>query len=149
MTVEIGRMRLRAPLSLWVVGALGLLWNGFAAYDFVMTSTQGEAYWRASGMSEAAIAHYNATPIWLYAPWIMGVWGGVIGSLLLLSRSAWAITAFAVSLVGAVVLAIYSYGLSDAAAALGSAVHMSLVIVAVAAFLLWFAWAMRRRRVLG
>jgi hypothetical protein len=79
-------MTTRTPWHLWVVGVLSLLWNGFGAYDFIMTTTQGEAYMRASGFDQAMIDYFIAMPAWMYAPWTLGVWGGVAGSILLLMR---------------------------------------------------------------
>ena len=88
-------MTTRTPWHLWLVGVLSLLWNGFGAYDFIMSTTQGESYWRASGMSQAMIDYYNAMPGWMYAPWIVGVWGAVLGSILLLMRRRLAAPVFA------------------------------------------------------
>lgn len=69
----------KTPWHLWLVGVLSLLWNGFGAYDFVMTNTQGEAYMRASGMTQPMIDYYNAMPTWMYGPWVLGVFGAVLG----------------------------------------------------------------------
>ena len=40
-----------APWHVWVVGLIGLAWNGFGAYDYTMTQLQGDAYLRAAGMT--------------------------------------------------------------------------------------------------
>src|SRR5690606_34167572 len=97
----------RTPVHLWIVGVVSLLWNGFGGYDFVMSLTRGEAYWRESGMTQAMIDYYNAMPVWMYVPWILGVWGAVLGSVLLLLRMRLAVHAFALSLLGAVLSLIY------------------------------------------
>lgn len=138
----------RTPWHLWVVGILSLLWNAFGGYDYVMTLTRGEAYWRENGMNDAMVAYYNAEPTWMYAPWTMGVWGAILGSVLLLLRSRWAVWAFGVSLIGAVVNVLYTFVLANGMSVLGGMVWMTVVIVVVAAFLLWYATAMRRRGVL-
>lgn len=65
----------RTPWHLWVVGGVSLLWNGFGAYDFIMTTTQGESYLKASGFDQAMIAYFTAMPAWMYGPWTLGVWG--------------------------------------------------------------------------
>ena len=39
----------KTPWHLWLVGVLSLLWNGFGAFDFIQTTTRGEAYMRAAG----------------------------------------------------------------------------------------------------
>lgn len=142
----------KTPWHLWVVGLVSLLWNAFGAFDFVMTNTQGEAYMRSAGMTQPMIDYFVAMPTWMYGPWILGVWGAVAGSILLLLRSRWAVVAFALSLIGAVVSAIYQKlinpmpPLPEAMQTMG---YMSYVIVVIAAFLLWYAWAMRKKGVLA
>ena len=48
-------MTVRTPWHLWAVGVVSLLWNGFGAYDFIMTSTQGETYMRSMKFSQEMI----------------------------------------------------------------------------------------------
>lgn len=143
-------MTTRTPWHLWAVGVLSLLWNCFGAYDFVMSMTQGEAYWRASGMTDAMIAYYNAMPAWMYGPWVVGVWGAVAGSILLLMRSRYAVHVFALSLLGAVGSLIYGLmnPMPELPAEMAVMAYMSWVIVAVAAFLAWYAWTMSKKGVL-
>ena len=140
----------KTPWHLWLVGVLSLAWNGFGAFDFVQTTTRGEAYMRESGFDDAMIAYYNAMPNWMYAPWIMGVWGAVLGSILLLARSRWAVHAFVVSLIGAVVSLVYSKMIDPPPLPtdMPQMAVMPLIIVAVAAFLAWYAWAMAKKGVL-
>lgn len=139
-----------APWHLWLVGILSLLWNGFGAYDFIMTTTQGEAYMRASGMTEDMVAYFNAMPMWMYAPWIAGVWGAVLGSIALLMRKRWAVYLFAVSLVGAVVSLVYGFinPMPELPAEMAAMQYMPWVIVVIAAFLWFYAGRMAARGVL-
>lgn len=144
--------RAAVPWHLWAVGVLSLLWNGFGAWDFVMSLTQRETYWRASGMTDAMIAYYNAMPTWMYAPWVLGVWGAVTGSILLLLRSRFAVHAFALSLLGAVVSLLYGAVIDKAPAPppeLAMMAWMPYVITLIAAFLAWYAWTMRKQGVLA
>jgi hypothetical protein len=140
----------RTPWHLWVVGVVSLLWNAFGGYDFVMSVTRGEAYWRESGMTDAMVDYYTAMPAWMYAPWILGVWGAVLGSILLLLRNRLAVWAFAASVLGAVVSLIY--GLMNPMPPLPEAMqmmsYMPWVIVIVAAFLAWYAWSQKKSGVL-
>lgn len=140
----------KTPWHLWLVGVLSLAWNGFGAFDFVQTTTRGEAYMRESGFDDSMIAYYNAMPNWMYAPWIMGVWGAVLGSILLLARSRWAAHAFVVSLIGAVVSLIYSKMIDPPPlpADMPQMAVMPFIIVAVAALLAWYAWTMAKKGVL-
>ena len=139
------------PWHLWLVGVLSLLWNGFGGYDFIMTNTQGEAYMRASGMTQPMIDYFLAMPTWMYVPWTLGVWGAIAGSVLLLLRLKWAVHAFALSLFGAVVSLIFGLmnpmpGLPPEMAAMK---FMPWIIAVIAALLLLYARAMRKRGVLA
>jgi hypothetical protein len=145
-------MKSVTPWHLWLVGGLSLLWNAFGGYDFVMSVTQGEAYWRASGMNDAMIAYYSAMPAWMYGPWVVGVWGAVAGSILLLMRSRYAVHAFALSFVGAVISLLYGQVIDKAPpppAELAVMAYMPYVIVLIAAFLAWYAWTMSKKGVLS
>lgn len=144
-------MKAATPWHLWAAGVISLLWNAFGGYDFVMSVTQGETYWRASGMTDAMIAYYNAMPTWMYVPWVLGVWGAVAGSILLLMRNRLAVPAFALSLLGAV--GSLAYGLANPMPPLPEAMammsYMPWVIVGIAAVLAGYAWTLGKKGVLS
>ena len=140
----------KTPWHLWLVGGLSLLWNGFGGFDFIMTNTRGEAYMRASGMTQPMIDYFLAMPTWMYVPWTLGVWGAIAGSILLLLRLKWAVHAFALSLIGAVTSLVFGLmnpmpGLPPEMAAMA---YMPWIIAVIAALLLWYAWTMGKRGVL-
>jgi hypothetical protein len=91
----------RTPAHLWIVGILATLWNGYACYEYLMTNLKNAAF--LAQMPADQIAYMNGLPAWLTAFWALGVWGGLAGGLLLLIRSRYAVWAFALSLIGAVV----------------------------------------------
>ena len=49
--------------------------------------------------------------MWANIGWALGVWGSVLGSLLLLVRSRHAVTAFIVSILGLAISCIYQFGM--------------------------------------
>jgi hypothetical protein len=140
----------KAPWHLWVVGVVALLWNGYGAFDFVMTTTRGEAYMREMGFPQAMIDYYLALPAWMWGPWVLGVWAAVIGSILLLLRHRLAVPAFGLSLLGAVVSLIYGKIINPPPLPPEMAMMswMPFVIVAIAVFLAWYAWTMGKKGVL-
>ena len=77
----------RTPWHLWLVGALGLLWNAYGGFDYFMSKTRGDAYLQSVGMTPEQIAHLNAMPPWMTAVWAIGVWGALLGAVLLLARA--------------------------------------------------------------
>ena len=132
--------RAQTPWHLWAVGVVSLCWNGFGAYDYLMTVTH-DANWLAN-VPPAAIAIVDAFPAWAVAAWAAGVWVSVLGSLLLLIRSRFAAGAFLVSLVGAVVS--YAYQATTALpATMGGATYWIMPAVIVVAIVLQWLYAQR------
>lgn len=95
----------KAPIHLWIVGGLSLLWNAIGCYDYFMTRTRNTDY-LASMMPDvdpnAMLAWVDAFPIYAQFGWGLGVWMGLLGSILLLMRSRWAMYSLGLSLVGAI-----------------------------------------------
>ena len=138
----------RAPLHLWIVGGLGLLWNGFGAYDYLASKLQGEAYYRQMGMTDAQIAYMDSSPLWMMFVWPVGVWSAVLGTVLLLMRRKAAAPVFALSLAAFLVSLAYAWLLSDGAQVMGSAATMQMVVLAGCLFFAWYSRAMARKGVL-
>ena len=121
----------RTPAHVWIVGILATLWNAFGAYDYIMTQTNNAAY--LSQFSAEERAFFDSFPGGMEAFWALGVWGALIGSLLLLIRSRYAVHAFGLSLVGIVVGMGYQYLVMEAPESLttGAMAVMPWVILAV------------------
>ena len=138
----------KAPTQLWIVGGLATVWNAFGAFDYVMTQTRNAAY--LAGFTDPQRVYFDSFPVWMEAAWAFGVWGGLLGSLLLLMRSRHAVTAFAVSLAGLAISTVYQYVLNAPPAEMmtGAMMAMNLVIWAVAIGLLVYAMRMKARGVL-
>ena len=140
----------KTPLHLWIVGIVSLLWNAGGAMDYVMTRTNAAEYLAAQPADRLAML--EQAPTWFGVTWAVGVWFSVIGSLLLLLRSRFAGSAFALSLLGLIGSSIYTYGIADGgsmvAAAGGAAIAFTLLIPVILIALLLYARAMTRRGVL-
>lgn len=138
----------RTPAHLWIVGILALLWNAFGCVDYVMTETGNAAY--LANFPADQIAYFESLPGWLVAFWALGVWGGLAGAVLLLMRSRYSVWAFAASLLGAVVTFAYQMFVTQMPASMGEGAMAIIpwVIVAIAAFLLWYSWSMEKKGVL-
>ena len=141
-----------APWHLWAVGVLSLLWNGFGATDYTMSQLHNRDYLgsMAEGMGITAdqmIAYIDSFPAWMHAFWALGVWGAFVGSVLLLARSRYAVWSFAVSLLGLAVTQIY-HAMTPQPEWADAATPMTIVIWAIALFLLVYAVSMRNKGVL-
>ena len=139
---------------MWIVGALALLWNGFGAYDYLMTRMRNTDY-LASMMPtvdpEAMLAWVDAFPVWAQFGWGLGVWGGLLGAVLLLMRNRWAVPVFAASLVGAILGLGYQIARRRRRCPAPKApmvTIMPLVIIVVALALFLYARAMKAKGVL-
>ncbi len=98
----------------------------------------------------AALAWIDGFPIWAQFGWGLGVWGGLLGSVLLLVRSRWAVPVFAASLVGAVLgLGYQIVAAPPLAGAEGPMAEiMPFVIILVALGLFLYARAMKAKGIL-
>ena len=144
----------RTPAHLWIVGILSLLWNCFGAYDYTMTKTQGAKY-IASTMpgvdGNAAMTWINSMPMYAQAGWALGVWLALLGSVLLLMRSRWAVWSFGLSLFGAILSIGYQIMLAPpmpGASSGGMMKMMPAIILVIAVALFLYAWAMEKKGVL-
>ena len=119
------------PKHLWIVGILSLLWNGFGAADYTMTELGSLAWFEMMGLGAEELAWAQSYPTWAVAGWAVGVWGSVIGSILLLLRSRRAATAFALSLAGGLIGLGYQFADDSKPASLegGMAAIMPVVII--------------------
>jgi hypothetical protein len=133
---------MRAPWHLWVIGILSLLWNAVGAYDYVMTQTVNETY--LAMLTEAQRAMLDSRPMWFDAVWALGVWGSVAGSLLILVRSRFAGSAFAISFVGLILAAIWQFVIVEPSALVVSG-PFSLVFSGVIAVVILALFVYARR----
>jgi hypothetical protein len=137
----------KAPWHLWVIGIIGVAWNAIGAVDYSMTQTENEAYLKA--VPPEQLAFITGVPAWVVAAWAIGVWGGVAGMLLLLLRKRAAVPVLLASLVGAALVFVHNYLLSEGAEVMGSSgMAFAGMIVVIALGLYWYARLMRRRGVL-
>ena len=138
----------RTPRHLWVVGIITLLWNAIGAFDYLMTQTRNAAY--MSAFPPEQLAFFYGLPVWVTAAWALAVWGGVLGSVLLLLRRRLAVPVFLVSLVGMAVTTFHNYVLSNALEIFPDTVSkvFTVVIIAITVGLYFYARAMRERGVL-
>jgi len=139
----------RTPRHLWVIGGLSLPWNALGAFDYLMTETHNEAY--MGQFTPEQLEYFYGFPAWLVAFWAVAVWGGVLGSCLLLLRKKPAVGVFLASFVAALVTTVYNYGLSNGLDVVGHpvAIAFSAMILVVALLLYLYARAMRNRGVLA
>ena len=136
--------RASTPWHLWVVGAATLLFNAMGIVSYLTTRL---GMLEQMGLTPDHIAFMNAYPAWISAFWALGVWGAFAGSVLLLLRSKWAVTAMVVGTIGLVGTTLGNYVVLDVPAAM-QAPALDVAIWVVTLFLLFYARTMAARGVL-
>lgn len=127
--------------SFWIIGAAALVWNliGLVLYYSHVTMTP-EAL---AGFTQAQQDFFMATPTWATAAYAIAVNAGVLGSLFLLLRKAWATPMFILSLLGIIAQDVHAFVLSNGLEVWGTEgiVLPAIVIVIGVALLLYSRFA--------
>lgn len=138
----------KAPSWLWAASVLGVLWNLYGVYQYAGTFTQAGKAAMTAGMTASQAALYLSLPEWISVVFAVGVFGGLIGSILLVLRRRAARPVLAASFVG--------YGLLFAGdvyhgvfAAIPSQLVILAVVVLIAAALSWASRSADKRGVLS
>jgi hypothetical protein len=135
------------PIMFWIVSVVSLLWNGFGGYDYVMTRQRDVEYLGQMGNAQEILAWIDSFPMWVQVLWPVGVWASVLGSVLLLLRSRHAVTAFLVSLIGAIASFVGQISVAVPASmdnAMNKVLPIAIVVIIV---VLW--WYARRQVAAG
>ena len=122
------------PKHLWIVGALSLLWNSTGAHGYYVTQTKNEEYLEA--WTPEQLEFMYAYPAWIVSCWALAVFGGVLGSLLLLQRKKLALPVLALSFVCMAVMSLRNYVLSDGFEVMGTAGFVFTLAIFVVSLLL-------------
>lgn len=135
------------PWHIWLIGGVSLLWNAMGGFDYIMTKTRNADY--LAQFTPEQLDYFHTYPLVANIGWGLGVWGAILGSILLLIRSRWAVTAFSLSLFGLIITTIYSFFMSDGAKIMGTGgMIFSAVIFVIAVALLAYARGQAMRGVL-
>jgi hypothetical protein len=137
----------KPELSFWIIGAFALVWNliGLVFY-YSHVSMTPEAL---EGFTEAQQAFFSSTPVWATSAYAVAVTAGVLASLFLLLRKAWAVPLFLLSLVGIVVQDLHAFVISDGLEAWGTdGIYLPAFVLVVAIALLAYSRGAKQKRLL-
>jgi hypothetical protein len=145
--------RARAPAHVWIVGVVATLWSCFGCYDYLMTRMRNTDYIASSmpGVDpNAFLSWIDGFPMYAQIGWGLGVWMGLLGSILLLLRNKWAVWSYGLSLLGAVISLGYQIALAPPLAGMEGTFNtvMPYVIIGVCLALFLYARAMAAKGVL-
>ena len=147
-------VRAGTPVHIWIVGALSFVWSCFGCYDYLMTRLRDTDY-IASAMPgvdpNAVLAWVDAFPLYAQVGWGLGVWMGLAGTILLLMRHRWAVLAYRLSLIGAILGLGYQIALAPPLAGAHETPMMKAVpyiVILIAVALVLYARAQEKKGVL-
>ncbi len=120
--------------SFWVIGTIALIWNGLGVANYLMQMIvdSSDAY------REVERAIIGGRPAWATAAFAIAVFGGTLGSALLLLKKSVALHLFIASLTGVIVTMIHALGV-DIEFGPGEVAGIILMPLAVAVFLVWYS----------
>ncbi len=98
METNAGMAQPWTPGHLWIVGALAAAWSGYDCWHFAHVSLRETA--TMTRLAPDVVDFIDAYPAWVLVAAAMEVGFGLLGSLLLLGRSKWAVAALGASLAG-------------------------------------------------
>lgn len=126
------------PLSFWIVSVLALLWNLLGMAIFFLQINMPPETLAAMPADQRAL--YEATPVWVDGAFAVAVFGGALGSAMLLMKKRLALPLLMLSLLGLLVQMGYTYLMTPAFRVYGpSGAVLPILLVLIAIFLVWFA----------
>ena len=137
----------KPELSFWIVGAFALVWNliGLVVY-YSHVSMPPEAL---ESFTAAQQAFFSSTPVWATSAYAVAVSAGVLASVFLLLRKAWAVPLFALSLIGIVVQDLHAFVVSNGLEVWGSeGIYLPAFVLVVAIALLMYSRGAKQKRLL-
>lgn len=133
--------------SFWVISVVALLWNLFGVMAYIMQVTISPE--TLAELPDDRRMLYADIPAWVNGAYAIAVFTGTLGAIGLLLRKAWAVPAFALSLLAIFVQMGYTLFLSRTLTVLGwQGAVLPVVIIVIALILVAFARTSRRRGIL-
>ena len=129
----------RPSLSFWIIGGAALIWNLFGLIVYFMQVSASPEELAAAYTAEQ-VDFMISTPSWATSAFAIAVNAGVLGSLFLLLRKAWAVPLFVISLVAVLIQNLNSFVLNDVIALFGTTpaiIQSTIVIIGV--LLIWYS----------
>src|SRR6266513_3803676 len=126
--------------SFWIIGAVALIWNVMGVINF-FGQMNADAL---AAMPKAQRAIIEGRPAWATGAFAIAVFGGALGSLLLLLRKSAAYYLFIAALLGVIVQLIHTLGIARPAIDFSPLEILMIILMplVVAAFLIWYSkWA--------
>ena len=132
------------PISFYIVAGVFLFFNvtGLIFYYQQMTLTPQ----MLQGLDASTIAFMKATPVWATSGYAIAVNAGVVASIVLLLRKAWALPVYIVSFAGVLTQDFDAFVLRDAVGVWGSsAYYVPSVVLVMCLVEIWYSRSVANR----
>lgn len=136
----------KPTMTFWIVGGAALIWNFLGLFSYVnMRTSTNEAY-TAAGYTPEQIAFINATPEWALSAFAISVTAGVLASLFLLLRKAWAVPTFILSFAAVVAVNFNNFVLMNTVEVLGNVpVYIQSAVIVIGALLILYSRSAKKK----
>lgn len=131
--------------SIWLVGGLSLVWHVMGCMNYLYQATMGSD--TLAKMSVAQQAIIVDRPAWATGAFAIAVFGGAMGSILLLLRKRMSLWFFLVALIAVIVSMIPVFGILNSGVEFSMMERVMYLAMTplVGAFLVWFTRLALRR----
>ncbi|TDU40042.1 hypothetical protein BXY82_2081 [Gelidibacter sediminis] len=122
----------KPPVYFWVVSVIAILWNAIGVYNYLSHAlmTQEEL----SALSKSDQTLYANLPVWYISVFAIAVFAGLLGAISLLLRKRWAYIFFFISFLAVGLQQFYILTEVNP-----RDIFLSLTIIVIAVFLVWFS----------
>jgi len=129
---------IKPPSWFWVVSVLALVWNGLGVMAYLGTVMMTPEAMQMLPEDQRALM--ESTPAWATAAFATAVWGGALGSALLLLRNKLATPVLIISFVGIIVQMIHAFFMTNSIEVYGAGgMIMPIMVLACGGLLIWFS----------
>lgn len=132
------------PRWYWIVSGLAVVWMLFGVVAWLMDLMTDAA--ALAQMSEAQQEVFASRPQWVFIVYAIAIFSGLVGTVGLLMRKAWATPVLGISLAAVIVQFGYIFLFMDTIRLLGASVVLfPLIIFAIGVALLWYSVFAKQR----
>lgn len=136
----------KAPYWYFIIASFGVLWNIMGIMAYVQQVLMPQEM--MSSLTPEQRDYYSEIPAWINTAFAIGVWGGEIGSVMMLARNKMSFYVLQASLAGVSVQLIYILFNGTILELLGiqglllpiSIFLMALILMVLARFAIWRGW---------
>jgi hypothetical protein len=123
--------------SHWIIGVLALVWNIMGVIAYLTQAYMSEEAMAA--LPEGDLAYYNNLPAWVTAVFAIAVFAGTFACFGLLMKKKWSIWLFMLSFTAVLAQSVYNFFIQSDIEITGSKSIMPLMVLIIAAFLVWYS----------